>query len=149
MTYAASTDVPVEKTRIEIERLIAKFDGDRFALMTSAAQAMIVFEARGRRLKFDLPLPPGPERPTERNNRTHAQSIRAKWRALLLCTKAKLEAVESGIETFEEAFLSHVVMPDGKTVHEHSAAAIEAAYKTGTMQPLLPPPAPLPGKGKP
>jgi hypothetical protein len=53
-----------------------------------------------------------------------------------------LEAVESGIESFETAFMAHVVLPDGSTVGEHVGLAIARTYATGTMQPLLPPPKP-------
>jgi hypothetical protein len=65
---------------------------------------------------------------------------REAWRALLLCIKAKLVSVESKIETFEEAFLAHVVMPDGKTAYEHTRPRIAAMYKGGEIQALLPAP---------
>ncbi len=68
------------------------------------------------------------------------QACRSRWRALFLCIKAKLESIESGIETFEDAFLAHIQMPDGHTVAEHVRPRIAAAYETGTMQPLLPAP---------
>lgn len=64
------------------------------------------------------------------------QEKRRKWRALSLAIKAKLESVRSGIATFEEEFLPHIVMPDGRRVIEWVAPQIEAAYQTGKM-PLL------------
>jgi hypothetical protein len=94
---------------------------------------VIVFEAHERRLRFDLPLAEGKTDEAERLRRQQ-------WRALLLCIKAKLEAVASGIETFEEAFLAHVVMPDGRTVYEHTAPRIEQIAKGGELRPLLPAP---------
>ena len=51
--------------------------------------------------------------------------------------KAKLEAVESGISVFEEEFLAHLVMPDGKTVGQSILPQVEAAYQTGKMPSLL------------
>ena len=51
--------------------------------------------------------------------------------------KAKLEAVESGIATFEEEFMAHIVMPNGKTVGEMALPLIESAYKTNKHVPLL------------
>jgi hypothetical protein len=48
--------------------------------------------------------------------------------------------VEAKIETFEEAFLAHVVLPDGKTVGEHALPAVAAIYKGGQLTPLLPKP---------
>jgi hypothetical protein len=68
------------------------------------------------------------------------QACRSRWRALFLCIKAKLESIESGIETFEDAFLAHIQMPDGKTVAEHVKPNIAIAYQTNPMQPLLPAP---------
>lgn len=133
MVYAEKTKVPVEKTKTEIEQTLKRYGADRFAYFTQAGSAMIVFEAKDRRLRFDLPLP------DEKKDREGRQA-RQKWRALLLCIKAKLESVASEIETFEEAFLAHVVMPDGKTVGEHTRERIAVAYQGGDMPPLLPGP---------
>ena len=131
MPYAAHTKVPVDQTKTEIERTLTRYGADRFAYFTEAGKAIIVFEAHSRRLRFDLPLPAGTG---ERDQKARRQ----KWRALLLCIKAKLESVASKIETFEEAFLAHVVMPDGKTVAEIALAGIAKAYDGGHMVPLLP-----------
>lgn len=129
--YAQHTKVPVEQTKAEIERTLTRYGADRFAYYTEIDRAIVMFEAKDRRIKFDLPLP------TEDKD---GKLRRQKWRALLLCIKAKLESVESNIESFDEAFLAHVVMPDGKTVGEHTRVRIEQAYKGGEMRPLLPPP---------
>lgn len=133
MTFASKTRVPVDQTRVEIERTLSKYGAKSFAYYSEDGRAIIVFEATDRRIRFDLPLPKGD---TEKDN----QSRRQKWRALLLCIKAKLESVESKIETFEEAFLAHVVLPDGLTVGQHAKPAVEQAYKTGKMVALLPSP---------
>jgi hypothetical protein len=153
--YAIDTDVPVERSRMEIEATLARYGADRFAYFSEKTRAIIVFEAKERRLKFELPLPQisdhevthggGEHRQKKRNAGTDlhavaAQLARARWRGLLLCIKAKLEAVESGIESFEEAFMSHVVLPDGKTVGDYVGPAIARTYETNTMQPLLPAP---------
>lgn len=136
MVYAADTKVPVEQTRTEIERTLNRYGATSFAFFIEQSRAMVVFEANKRRVRFNLPLP-AKDGATEAK---HAKTLRAKWRALLLCIKAKLESVEAGIETFEEAFLSHVVMPDGQTVGEHAIPKVAAIYKSGTMQALLPAP---------
>lgn len=133
MTYASSTKVPVERSRNEIESVLKKYGASKFAYFTEDVRAIIIFEAVNRRIRFDLPLPIG-------ESVKDQQKRRACWRALLLCIKAKLESVESNIETFEEAFLSHVVMPDGMTVGQHTRPMISQAYKEGKMVPLLPSP---------
>ncbi|WP_210205670.1 hypothetical protein [Pseudaminobacter salicylatoxidans] len=68
------------------------------------------------------------------------QACRSRWRALYLCIKAKLESIDSGIETFEDAFLAHIQMPDGHSVSEHVLPRIAAAYAGEPLQPLLPAP---------
>lgn len=131
MSYAEKTKVPVERTKSEIEQTLKRYGADRFMYFTEAGKAIIVFEAKDRRLRFDLPVPSGVSSKDE-------QVARQKWRALSLCIKAKLESVTSGIETFEEAFLSHTVLGDGRTVYEATKTAIALEYKTGKHQPLLP-----------
>ena len=133
MVYAQRTSVSVEQTRLDIEKMLAKYGASSFGSYTEPERAVIMFEAKDRRLRFDLPLPKG-------DGTTEAKLRRSKWRALLLCIRAKLEAVESRIETFEEAFLAHVIMPDGKTVAEHAMPRIAQAYKGGEVGPLLPGP---------
>jgi hypothetical protein len=137
MVYAATTTVSVDKSRTEIEHTLKRYGADRFAYFTEADRAIVVFEANQRRIRFDLPILKAIDRKGE-------QLQRSRWRALLLCIKAKLESVESKIETFEEAFLAHVVLPDGLTVIQHTRERIEIAYKGGEMQALLP----APSKGK-
>lgn len=132
--YAQQTKVPVFQSRVEIERLLQKHGAQRFMVGSDEARAVIVFELKDRRLKFEVALPRLPNQ--QRTEKRHRQ----RWRALLLAIKAKLECVQSGIETFDEAFLAHVVMPDGMTVGEHTRGAITRAYETGNMQPLLPAP---------
>lgn len=131
--YAASTKVSVEQTRAEIERTLTRYGAKSFAYFAEAGRAIIVFEAHDRRLRFDLPLPEG-------DKDKDAQARRQRWRALLLAIKSKLESVATGIETFEEAFLAHVVMPDGVTVGQHARPRIASAYSGEPMQALLPGP---------
>lgn len=131
--FAARTKVSVDQSRIEIERALSRYGAARFAYFSEADRAIVVFEANDRRIRFDLPLPAG-------TSDKDAQLRRQRWRALLLCIKAKLESVQSKIESFEEAFLAHVVMPDGRTVADHAGPRIASAYQSGEVQALLPPP---------
>lgn len=133
MTFAEYTKVPVEQSRAEIERTLTKYGAKSFAYFTEEGRAIIVFEANNRRIRFDLPVPKGP---TDKDARLKRQ----RYRALLLAIKAKLESVECKIETFEEAFLAHIVMPDGVTVAQHLKAPIEKAYVENRLVPLLPAP---------
>lgn len=152
MAYARDTSVAVAKSEAEIKAVIRRYGATSFASFETSAAAMIAFEMRGRRVVFKLPLP---DRGSKEFNETPSgkwarsekqaeqaweQACRSKWRALLLCIKAKLESVEAGIETFDDAFLAHIQMPDGLTVGEHVRPNIAVAYATNRMQPLLPGP---------
>jgi hypothetical protein len=149
--FAENTSVSVEKSRAEIEKLIVRYGATSTAFMNAPGRALIMFEAKNRKIVFELPLPSQDEKRFERDGRgSHRspdkklevweQACRQRWRALALVIKAKLEAVESGITTFEDEFLSHIMMPDGQTVGAHVKPTIEQWYSGGNMQPLLPPP---------
>lgn len=117
MPYATETKVPVERTRVEIEQLVAKYKASQYAVGIDhqTRRARVEFVIGRRRVRFEIPLPPADQ----------AQKMRSRWRALLLCIKAKLEAVDSGIESFDEAFLAHVVMPDGRRFGEITIPQID------------------------
>lgn len=151
MAYAATTNVSVSKTKGEIDGLLRKHRATGFGVFEEATRAILVFEMASRRIVFHLPLPNRDDKQfhlTARHQRRSAdaalaaweQACRSRWRALFLCIKAKLESIESGIESFEDAFLAHIQMPDGHSVSEHVRPRIAAAYESGTMQPLLPAP---------
>lgn len=135
--YAKQTSVSPEKSRAEIERTLARWGASSFAYMTEPGRAAIAFIANGKQVRFVLPLPTDPNEFMRTEGkahrvRTHAQrqaaleqAIRQKWRALALSIKAKLEAVESGIVTFEEEFLAHFVLPSGETVGQRLAPEIK------------------------
>jgi hypothetical protein len=129
--FAARTSVGVDQTRTEIERTLSRYGATAFAYMTKAGRAIIAFEAQGRHIKITVPLPTG-------TSEKEKQEARQRWRALLLVIKAKLESVDTGIETLEEAFYANIVMPDGRTIYEWTHERVAIAYETGEVQPLLP-----------
>ncbi len=129
--FAIDTKVPVARTRDEIETTLARFGATSFAFAMQESRATILFEFGGRRVRFDLPLQKGG------SEAATARLHREKWRALFLSIKAKLVSVDTGIETFEEAFLAHVVLADGSTVAQQALPVIEQQYHTGKMTPLL------------
>lgn len=153
--FAQETEVPVEKSRAEIERLLQKNGATSFMTGSNSFGAMVAFEMHGRRIVFHLPAPKRDDqavthfrrgggslakRSPDAAQRVWEQAYRSRWRALNLSVKAKLEAVAIGITTFEDEFLAHIVMPDGMSVGEHVRPRIAAAYDSGQMQPLLPGP---------
>ncbi len=150
--YASDTSVPVERSRAEIEQVLVRYGADQFISGWDADMALIQFRAKGRHLKFMLPLPKreefrvhlvrGYKRPRTPRQIENAwqQEMRRRWRCLLLVLKAKLEAVATGITTFDEEFLAHIVLPDGRTVGNFMLPQVEEVYATGKMPALLPRP---------
>lgn len=155
MSYASGTEVQVERSQREIELLVTKAGASAYYRGTEAGKAAIGFQLKDRRILFELPLPqPGEfatfkrrgvvyRTPPHLTQQLVEQACRARWRALCLAIKAKLVSVESGVESFEEAFLAQLVVPgdDGRAARFGAIAlkAIAGAYKSGKpMPPLLP-----------
>ena len=154
--YAENTVVSVEKSRMEIERLLQRYGCDDFVYRSTMAMAQIGFRMprrprgalAGRMVRFDLELPEREDfrmtsgrRPRARDDaatfKAWEQGCRQRWRALALVIKAKLEAVETGITSFEVEFMAHMVVPGGKVFHEVALPQIAVAYETGRLPPLL------------
>jgi 2-polyprenyl-6-methoxyphenol hydroxylase-like FAD-dependent oxidoreductase len=136
MKYAKDTGVSVQRSRMEIERILTRWQASRFAYGTWEKGAIIPFQYGDKQIRFQLPLPDRsakefwytPTRHTQRTqeaaNAAWEKACRQRWRALALSIKAKRESVETGIESFETAFMPYVVLPDGKTVAEHVLPAL-------------------------
>lgn len=150
MSYAEGTSVPIERSKAEIESMLIKYGADQFVSGWGEKEARIQFRAKGRYVRFVLPIPVKTEKRFTHQARydwkprTQGEAMKAweaelrrLWRALALVVKAKLEAVQSGIVGFEDEFMAHIVMPDGKTVAEHARPMIEQAYTSGQVVPLL------------
>lgn len=147
--YAESTSVSSEKSRCEIERTLTRYGADQFMYGWKDTAAVIAFRARGRHIRFMLPMPARDDKRFSRDGRgairnpvrraeAYEQDVRQRWRALALCIKAKLEAVEAGITQFDDEFMAQIVLPNGQTMSEHAQPLIARAYETGQMPPLLP-----------
>lgn len=147
MAYAETTSVPFERSISEIittikghgAAQIGQFEGeDFFAVQFSIADRLIRFRLPLSALS-EVPTHDGRRRTLDRNQRLTRldQLRRSRGRALLLVIKAKLESVESGIETIEQAFLANVVMADGATVWERVSGPIALEYKEGAPNQAL------------
>jgi hypothetical protein len=148
MKYAEQTQVPVDRSKAEIERLLQRYGATEFALGWKTDKATIYFKMMDRYIRFVLPLPSVGEFTKTETGRTRRagtgavtsaweQACRQRWRALALAIKGKLESAESGIEEFETAFMGQVVMPNGKTIEEQVRPMIKRAYETGKVPELL------------
>ena len=145
MPYAKGTVVSIEKSRAEIESTLRRFGADQFSYATDDTQglACVQFRAKARLIRFMLRLPKrddrsftrtkqGPRSP-ENAYKAWEQACREKWRALFICIKAKLAAVEANISEFEEEFLAHIVLPSDQTAGDWLRPQIAQAYMMEEM----------------
>lgn len=151
MSYAKGTTVSRAQSRAEIEATLERFGCEGFMSGQDGRAVVIAFKARGRQIMFRMTMPDadaapfrltptGKVRSQQSAKDAYEQEVRRLWRALAMSIKAKLVSVEDGIETFEQAFMAHVVMPDGLTIADHVSSRIAVAYETGQMPRLLPGP---------
>lgn len=158
MSYAEATSVSVEKSRAELDGLLSKHGATQRLLGSDDDEsfAFAVFRLDGRQVRLRVPLPkrtdaefvrkPAPPHAVDQSPRPRPpaeaaklweQACRSRWRALVLLTKAKLEAIALGVSTAEREFLADIYLPNGRTLHEELGAQLEQAYRDGGMPPLL------------
>jgi hypothetical protein len=116
----------------EIEHLLDRAKARQYGTGVDYEQltARVQFRLHDRIVRFVVALPDR----TKMNTSRFEKAERQKWRALMLVIKAKLESVESNIETFEEAFLANIVMPNDQTVAQTVRPYIERSYKSGRLE---------------
>lgn len=150
--YATGTKTDISTTETQIKRMLMAAGADGVAMMEQRDKAIVAFHLSDRAIQFRLPLP---TRDDERftymmaygrhktlrspDAAAHAwtQACRERWRALHLCIKAKLESIEQGIETFDDAFLAHIQTPDGETVGDKMRKELPRLLDGKPLRPLL------------
>jgi hypothetical protein len=142
--YAQGTEVPVERTRAEIDSVLTKNGASSVAIMNNeeAHIAAFAFTIKGARFRVELPLPArvdvmpatGKEPrgwhylTAEKKNAwldaQLAQARRQRWRQMLLLLKAKLEIVRMGLASIEHEFMADMVLPSGDTAGQVLAEVV-------------------------
>lgn len=150
MPYATGTNVPADRSRAEIEKMMIRFGADQFVSGWSGTErAMVGFRIHNRMVRIYLPMPDrkdpmialtpsGRERSDGQVEEEYDRETRRRWRSLVLVIKAKLSAIEDGISTVEREFLADVVLPNGSTMGEWAGPQISEMYEGGRMPELLP-----------
>lgn len=143
------TKVQANQTKGEIRDLLVKYGATQFAILEEAQRAVIGFSAHGRTVRIEVALPdrslsarspagsylaPG----TPAALAAHDQEERRLWRAVKVWIFGQLEAIASGIRTFESAFLADTVLPTGQTFHEWAEPQIQQHSLKGWMPALVP-----------
>lgn len=142
MAYAENTTVAFEKSIADIIGLLRKAGADQIGQMESRASFTLQFTLAERMVRFRVHFPDADAIKRMTGPRQDADRVSEQWRrqrgrALLLVIKAKLESVESKVETFEQAFLANVVLSDGQTLYERVQGPIAVEYKTGAPSQML------------
>jgi hypothetical protein len=155
--FAEGTEVSVEKSRDELERLVNRRGATGFVYGRDGGVWTIAWRMHGRHVRYRVVSPsldemeysPGGRwRPEREREKAVDAEVRRRWRALLLIVKAKLELVASGDADFGEEFLAQTLLPDNTTVGEWIAPQIDRAYEEGRMPALVPGSQPALGSGR-
>jgi len=147
-TYASKTDVPVSRSRDEIERTLQRFGATAFAYMSNAeGQVAISFEIRQLCVLMRMQLPRrdefrldsrGKVRSDSAIERDWEQACRQRWRSLVNGIKAKLALIDDGISSVEREFLGDVVPANGVTVGDRIIPQLPEIARTGDLPELVP-----------
>lgn len=145
--FASETSVSVGRSRSELEDLLRRYGADEFASGWQTGKARVQFRIKGRNVRLEVPMPTIKDVPEkseggrrmnlEQREKRLQQLERQRWRAIVLLTKSRLEAVAIGIETIETAFLSGFVTPNGKTVGELLRGELDRVLVEGAKVKLL------------
>ena len=118
------SSTPAAKSQEDIRKILAKHkaDGvqfiDEWSTMTIIVRFLYTLEGLQHTVSFRVAVPrakpktaTGLERSAGAIEKEQKQLERSTWRAIYWAIKSRMEAVEFGIETFTEAFLSHFEIP--------------------------------------
>ena len=156
MAYETTT-VPVEKSQGELRKLLAGHQASRFAFgeetdSAGVAWAAVSFAHGSHAVRMRVPHKPVDPRAVSRKlmrarSKTKAdiehelveQEARRIWRVMAWNLKARLVAVEEGVETFEEAFLAHLIDErTGQTIYEQLVQDGRVELAAPLMPALMP-----------
>ncbi len=146
MAYAHGTEVTVDRSKSELKRVIYKNGAANYKYGEEEDRAMVMFSKEGRIIRFIIGFPPpgsrefthtlgrGTKRTQSAAYKEYEAEHRRRWRALILSVKAKFESTASGIETFEEAFLAQILLPNSQTVAQAVLPNVADAYEKGKVK---------------
>jgi hypothetical protein len=134
--YAEKTQVPVARSKQELDELLARHGATQrgMGVDDEKGESVCYFSLEGRQILLRIPLP---KRNDYASQDRWEQACRARWRAMVLITRAKLEHIALGLSTVEHEFLANIRLSNGRTIGDEIAPGLEALYTSGKMPPLL------------
>lgn len=147
--YAKGTQVSIARSKEELERTLRNRGASGFMAGWEDGNEfhVVAFKLAERLIRLTVPrswpddhkrTPTGLVRTDTAATKAAEDEERRRWRSLLLVIKARLVAVDDGVETLETAFLPWVVLPGGQTIAEWIGPQLDVAYATNEMPALLP-----------
>jgi hypothetical protein len=147
--YAQNTEVPIGRSRDEIERTLERFgaSGQIWARDDEKHVVTVAFRRQGKVYRFTISLPSTPAfatTPTGRQRgRAQAETekdkeTRRRFRSLANYVKALLDAIDTGIVTAEEALLPYMMLPSGDTVYTTIQAQLTRGHAVDLSRALSP-----------
>lgn len=142
------TTVSADRSKAEIRELLLRYGATQFGIVEEATRALVGFQANGRLVRLEVLLPDAQTAALTKAGKyvragtaaarsLHDQEERRLWRAVRAWIFAQLEAVESGIRTFEDVWLADTVLPDGKRFADWAEPQIEQQVRAGRMPSML------------
>lgn len=111
----ADTKVGVGQSQADLRKVLMRYGASEFAFRETADVAEVAFVHHALGIRIRVPINP----PQPNNKASREREERRVWRVLHWLIKARMDAIDAGVETFEQAFLAHVVNPaSGQTVYD-------------------------------
>ena len=142
--YAQGTSVSAFQSAVEIQQMLRKHGCGNLGSMDVDGRTIIMFGLGGLTYRIEAPLPnPSDERWVALGGGGYSRGdfkqsaydaeCQRLWRSMVLITKAKLVAIQDGVETFEEAFMPYIVVGGGMTLRETLLPQIKEAAALGNI----------------
>jgi hypothetical protein len=131
----SGTNIRPEKTQADISRELIKYGIESIQHtqiergFSVAFQAVVEGSDKPLTIRIDMPY----DRSADHEDRVGWVEHRRLYRALYWYIKSMLEAWDSGVKTFAEVFLSHLVLPGGRTVIQDLLPKYALALESGKM----------------
>lgn len=144
MAYAKNTTVPIDRSMVQIRRLLTKGGSDGVAIATTNDGACVQFIYEKMPYKFHVKYPTyrddnikytntGRVRTDIQMDREIESEVRRLWRALHLYVKAAIEAHDNGIIDLKRSLMGNLQINGGMTVYDKFKGDMKRLTTSATL----------------
>lgn len=112
------TQVAVERSQAEIRRLLSRFNVEATRFTSFPAYALLEFVRRDPDgngvIPYRITVQPKVGKQPRNTQRELDRAEKQVWRVVYYWLKSKLEAIQFGLLEFEQEFLPHMLLADGR-----------------------------------